>query len=248
MVAVILVAGRSQRMGELTADVHKSLLEVAGKTILSRILDALDHNAIRRIVFVGGSMQEQVQDYVRTHHSHLDVKWVTNPDFALTNTAYSVWLTDATVGRNENMLLINGDVVMDARAIARTLNGRGEHENVSILATRFSGVADEEVKVLVEDKLVTEIGKHIDPEEAAGESVGINLIVRQHLDVLYATLRIRIAQGEGRSEYYEHAFNQMVSERVPFRTADVTDLPVMEVDTPDDYHEVCQRVGDQLFD
>jgi choline kinase len=173
---------------------------------------------------------------------------VTNPDFDKTNTAYSVWLTDSTVGRNEDMLLINGDVVLDARAIARTLNGRGEHEKVSVLATRFSEVADEEVKVLVEDKFVTEIGKHLDPTEAAGESVGINLIARRHLDVLYATLRIRIAQGEGRSEYYEHGFNQMVGERVPFRTVDVTDLPVMEVDTPEDLDEVQRLVGTLLFD
>jgi choline kinase len=248
MNAVILVAGRSTRMGDLTSSVHKSLLEVAGKPVLSRILNALDNNAIRRIVFVGGSMQDQLQEYVKTHHGHLDVKWVTNPDYDKTNTAYSVWLTDSTVGRNEDMLLINGDVVMDARAIARTLNGRGEHEHISVLATRFSGVSDEEVKVLVEDKLVTEIGKHIDPEEAAGESVGINLIARQHLDVMYATLRIRIAQGEGRTEYYEHAFNQMVGERVPFRTADVTDLPVMEIDTPEDYSIVQEGVATQLFD
>ncbi len=248
MIAVILVAGRSARMGDLTLDVHKSLLEVAGKPILSRILDALDNNAIRRIAFVGGSMQEQLQEYVQTHYDHLNVKWVTNPDYDKTNTAYSVWLTDSTVGRNEDMLLINGDVVLDARAIARTLNGRGEHEKVSVLATRFSEVADEEVKVLVDDGFVTEIGKHIDPDEAAGESVGINLIARRHLDVLYATLRIRIAKGEGRSEYYEHAFNQMVGERVPFRAADVTDLPVMEVDTPEDFDEVQRIVGTLLFD
>ncbi|MCB2211149.1 phosphocholine cytidylyltransferase family protein [bacterium] len=247
MIAVILVAGRSTRMGDLTAEVHKSLLTVGDRPILSRLLIALDDNAIRRVIFVGGSMQEQLEDFVRTHHGNFEVSWVRNEDYATTNTAYSVMLTDEAMGRDHDMLLINGDVVLDARAIARTLNGRGAHETVSVLATRFSGVADEEVKVLVNDGRITEIGKHIDPQRAAGESVGINLIARQQLDALYSTLRNRIETGDGRSEYYEHAFNQMVTEGIHFRTADVTDLPVMEVDTPDDYSAVKQELAPRLF-
>ncbi|GBE30314.1 bifunctional protein GlmU [bacterium BMS3Bbin04] len=246
MIAVILVAGNSARMGSLTADVHKSLLPVANLPIISRILNALESNEIDRVVFVGGSMEDQLKEYVAANHGQLQTKWVTNPGYATTNTAYSVWLTDSTVGRNEDMILINGDVVMDARAISRTLKGRAADEKVSVLATRFSDVDDEEVKVLVKDNLVTEIGKHIDPVQADGESVGINLIARSHLNVLYATLRIRIAQGEGRTEYYEHAFNQMVNDRVPFHTADVTDLPVMEIDTPEDYETVQRELSTRL--
>ncbi len=247
MTAVILVAGRSTRMGDLTAEVHKSLLTVGDRPILSRMLNALDDNAIRRVIFVGGSMQEQLEDFVRTHHGNFEVSWVRNEDYATTNTAYSVMLTDEAMGRDHDMLLINGDVVLDARAIARTLNGRGAHETVSVLATRFSGVADEEVKVLVKDGRITEIGKHIDPQQAAGESVGINLIARQQLDALYSTLRTRIETGDGRTEYYEHAFNQMVAEGIHFRTADVTDLPVMEIDTPEDYSAVKQELAPRLF-
>lgn len=248
MVAVLLVAGRSVRMGELTETRHKSLLEVGGVPILDRLLDALDHNAIRRIVLVGGSMEEQLRDHVAARFGHLAVTWVHNPDYASTNTAYSVLLTAEAVGTSDPMLLINGDVVLDARAIARTLNGRGAHEAVSVLATRFSGVADEEVKVTVgDDGLVTEIGKHIPPEAAAGESIGINLIAPGHLEALYTVLRERIEHGEGRSEYYEHAFNQLVSAGTPFRTCNITDLPVMEIDTPEDYKQVQQELSSRLY-
>ncbi|MBS1261987.1 MAG: N-acetylmuramate alpha-1-phosphate uridylyltransferase [Calditrichaeota bacterium] len=176
MKAVILVAGKSRRMGPLTDHIHKSLLEVAGRPILDRMLRALDHNALRNVVFVCGSMQDQLRGHVARAFPSLNVTRVENPDYASTNTAYSLSLADA-----------------------------------------------------------------------AGESIGINLIAAVHLERLFATLAERIDTGAGRSEYYEHAFNRMVADGIPFRAVEITDLPVMEVDTPEDYHTVKQELSAQLL-
>jgi choline kinase len=246
MKALILVAGQSVRMGELTTETHKTLLPVGDRPILSWMLQALKSNGINRVLFTCGFHREILEKWIADHFPELEVSWIENPDYSSTNTAYSVWLAhEQALADDEDLLLINGDVVLDRRAIAATLAAQGQN----VLATRFDRVAAEEVKVrLDENGVVTEIGKHIVPSEAAGESVGINRLSRPLLDLLFPTLEHRIQHGEGRREYYEHAFNELVSRGEIFRTADVTELPVIEIDTPEDYDAACTRFASRLVE
>jgi molybdenum cofactor cytidylyltransferase len=59
--AVVLAAGRSSRMGE-----NKLLLEVAGRTVLDRILDALTP-AIEDVVVVTGNNPEPIRRIAEAH-------------------------------------------------------------------------------------------------------------------------------------------------------------------------------------
>ncbi|MFH0883121.1 MAG: NTP transferase domain-containing protein [bacterium] len=233
-------------MGELTTGTHKTLLPVGDRPILSWMLQALKNNGINRILFTCGYQRGLLEKWVAEHFPELEVSWIENPDFSSTNTGYSVWLTrEHALADDEDLLLINGDVVLDRRAIAATLNAQGQN----VLATRFDRVAAEEVKVRLDGNgVVTEIGKHIDPSDAAGESVGINRLSRPLLDLLFPTLEHRIRYGEGRREFYEHAFNELVNRGESFRTADVTELPVIEIDTPEDYATARRHFASRLVE
>jgi len=209
------------------------------------MLDALQAEGIGEVCFVCGFLQQQLKDFVAREFPSLQSTWIENPEFATTNTAYSVFLTrDALLATGDSVLLINGDVVLDRRAIAATLAAEGE----SVLAVHFGAVAEEEVKLRLDGSgRVTEIGKHIPPDRAAGESVGINRLARELLPDLYRVLQERIETAGGAKEFYEAAFNQLVEEGAPFRTADVSGLPVMEVDTPEDYREVLSTISPLLL-
>ena len=52
--------------------------------------------------------------------------------------------------------------------------------------------------------------------------------------------------GEGRKEFYEHAFNELVYHGETFTTADVTELPVIEIDTPEDYETARSQFASRL--
>lgn len=208
------------------------------------MLQALLKNNIRDVIFVGGFHQEIVESYVQKEFPEINAQWVRNELFGETNTQYSVWLTKKLcLTADDDILLLNGDVVLDSRVIARTV----EAEGTNVLATRFDRVDEEEVKVKLNgDRKITEIGKHLVPSESAGESVGINRLSRGLLPRFFETAAKRINNGDGRSEYYEHAFNELIQNGEDFRTADVTDLPVMEVDTPEDYDVVQKRCAIEL--
>lgn len=74
--AIVLAAGRSSRMGE-----NKLLLEVAGRTVLDRLLDALTQ-AVDEVVVVTGNNPEPIRGIAEVHgvrvaHNHDHMKGMT---------------------------------------------------------------------------------------------------------------------------------------------------------------------------
>jgi dTDP-glucose pyrophosphorylase len=63
MKAVILAAGKGTRMGDLTSDLPKPMLQVEGKPILQHILEGLTTAGIREMFMVTGWKAEVLEDY-----------------------------------------------------------------------------------------------------------------------------------------------------------------------------------------
>ena len=72
LAAVVLAAGKSSRMGY-----NKLLLEVAGRTVLDRLLDALDGSSVDEVFVVLGHRPEELAPIVLTHRAET----VINPDY-----------------------------------------------------------------------------------------------------------------------------------------------------------------------
>jgi molybdenum cofactor cytidylyltransferase len=70
--AVVLAAGKSQRMGR-----NKLLLEFSGRKVIDRLLDALDSSIVDEIYIVLGHKPEQLTARVEVHRSIP----VINPDY-----------------------------------------------------------------------------------------------------------------------------------------------------------------------
>ena len=68
--AVVLAAGKSSRMGA-----NKLLLEVAGRTVLDRLLDAL--TLVDEVVVVTGYNPESIRKIAKAH----DIRVANNPDY-----------------------------------------------------------------------------------------------------------------------------------------------------------------------
>jgi len=67
--AVVLAAGRGTRMGALTRDTAKPLLEVAGVSLLERVLSGLRDAGIEHAAVVTGYRGEQVEEAALTMHA-----------------------------------------------------------------------------------------------------------------------------------------------------------------------------------
>jgi len=60
--AVVLAAGRGERLWPLTEDIPKPLLPIANKPLLVRTLEALAGAGIRQIILVVGFRNEKIRD------------------------------------------------------------------------------------------------------------------------------------------------------------------------------------------
>jgi NDP-sugar pyrophosphorylase family protein len=64
MKAIILAAGKGKRMGELTKELPKPMVQVHGKPILEHIVEGLrDHAGIRDFFIITGHCAEVIEDY-----------------------------------------------------------------------------------------------------------------------------------------------------------------------------------------
>lgn len=76
---VITAAGRGTRIGRVGEKLHKALVPLNGKAVLSHIIDLVPSKA--RIVICVGHMADQIKDYVELAHPQLDVTFVDVPNW-----------------------------------------------------------------------------------------------------------------------------------------------------------------------
>ena len=65
MKAIIPVAGAGAKLRPHTYTQPKALIPIAGKTILSFIVDQLNTAGINEFIFIVGYLGEKIQDYVK---------------------------------------------------------------------------------------------------------------------------------------------------------------------------------------
>jgi glucose-1-phosphate thymidylyltransferase len=110
MKAIIPVAGAGTKLRPHTYTQPKALIPLAGKTILSIIVDQLREAGIKEFIFIIGYLGEKIKDYVKKEYPDL------NCDFVLQNERFGVGhainLTRDLVG-NDEVLIVLGDTIAE---------------------------------------------------------------------------------------------------------------------------------------
>jgi len=153
MKAIILAAGYGNRMRPLTDTAHKTLLTVAGKTIIGRIIDGLCDNNITDIVVVTGYRQEELVDYLSQNYAHCSIRYVHNERYRETNNIYSMALAFEQTTIDSDIILIESDLIYEPSVIKRLLNS--PHPNVALVDKYASGMDGTVVKV--ENGIITSV-------------------------------------------------------------------------------------------
>ena len=92
MQAIILAAGMGRRLGELTNDNTKCMLQVNGVRLIHRILDAIYEAGIQRVVLVVGYKAENVKSLIGNEYRGMEIIYVENSVYDKTNNIYSLFL------------------------------------------------------------------------------------------------------------------------------------------------------------
>lgn len=230
MKAVILAAGIASRLRPLTNETPKCLLEIGNKRILEQTVENLLANDLTDIIVVTGYLEIQIRNYLSDRFPCLNIHYIYNEVYATTNNIYSLGLVKEAVGEH-SMLMMDSDIVFDPGIIEKLL--RSGHENC--LALKKHPVGDEEIKVTVDsDDRVLEISKEVNPGEAIGESIGIELFGSGMLAALFRVIDRKVRIDGEANQFYEAAFQELIDEGYNLYAVDISDNFCMEIDTPDD--------------
>lgn len=237
MQAIILAAGLAKRLRPLTDLTPKCLLDVGGKNLLHRTIENITLNGIRDFVIVTGYREEMITEYMEKNFKDINVKFLSNTDYASNNNSYSLWMTKVFV--NGDAILLDSDIFFDAGIIAKLL--RDGHEN-SLAVNVTHELDEEQIKITADSGgRIIEIGKEIPVSKAIGESIGIEKFSKQFLGEMYGILDRKIKEENNVNEFYEVTFQEIISsgsERNSIFYTDVSEYKCIEIDTPEDYYKV----------
>lgn len=110
MKAIIPVAGAGTKLRPHTYTQPKALIPLAGKTVLSIIIDQLLEGGITEFVFVVGYLGEKIQDYVRTNYPQITAHFIYQNDRQ--GIGHAIRLTRSLVDGDEVMIVL-GDTIAD---------------------------------------------------------------------------------------------------------------------------------------
>ena len=244
MIGVILAAGMAKRLRPLTDTKPKCLLKVGERTLLERTIDAMRQAGIQEFLVVTGYRGEMIRSflegYART--SKVSFTFLDNTDYEHNNNIYSLWMACQKVRGNE-FLLMDSDILCDPAAVVRIAQ-----EQTSALAVNRHELGEEEMKVVVDaDNRITEISKTCRPEDAMGESVGIEKITADYCEALARELDQMILQEGLIDIFYERAFERLIPQGHTFKVVDTTHYFSYELDTPEDFQRAQELMPKELL-
>ena len=111
MKAIVPVAGAGTRLRPLTYTQPKPLIPVAGKAIISFIIDDLINEGVRDFVFVIGYLGEKVKAYLEKHYPDINMSFVYQNERQ--GLGHAIWLTKEFIQDEDELIIYLGDTILD---------------------------------------------------------------------------------------------------------------------------------------
>lgn len=111
MKIIIPVAGIGSKLRPHTHTQPKALVPVAGKPILSHIVDYLIAAGFNEFIFIVGYLGDKIEGYVKTKYPRLKASFVVQEPRE--GTGHAVWLARELVDPKDDLLIVLGDTIID---------------------------------------------------------------------------------------------------------------------------------------
>ena len=203
MQAIILAAGMGRRLGELTNDNTKCMLQVNGVRLIHRILDSIYETGIRRVVLVVGYKAENVKSLIGEEYRGMEVVYVENSVYDKTNNIYSLFLAREYLTADDTILL-ESDLIFESNVLKKIIN---DPYPTLALVDKYESWMDGTVVTLDQDNNIVEFlskdkFKYSDIERYH-KTVNIYKFSKDFSETHYVPFLEAYCHALGNNEYYE---------------------------------------------
>ncbi|MFG2597231.1 sugar phosphate nucleotidyltransferase [Streptomyces sp. NPDC048462] len=239
MIGMILAAGAGRRLRPYTDTLPKALVPVGPEgneeslTVVDLTLGNFAEVGLTEVAIIVGYRKEALYERKAALEAKygLTLTLIDNDKAEEWNNAYSLWC-----GRDalkDGVILANGDTVHPVSVEKTLLAARGDGKKIILALDTVKKLADEEMKVVVEEgKGVRRITKLMDPAEATGEYIGVTLIEGEAAEELADALKTTFERDP--DLYYEDGYQELVNRGFKVDVEPIGDIKWVEIDNHED--------------
>jgi choline kinase len=240
--AIILAAGKGERLYPLTRNTPKSLLEIgSGITLLENQLMSLTKGGVDEVTLVVGYKAEQIEAKIKDFKEiSCTLKAIYNPFYDISNNMISLWFAASEM--DEDFLIVNGDDVFGP-AVIKGLIDVAQDREICMIIDKKKVYDQEDMKVIIVKDKIKRIGKDIDPKEANGESVGIMRLLGKSRQFFKKVLCEMVRDEKNRNVFYLSVFQQIIDMGWPVYYFEIKPDEWAEVDFHPDLDLVRSHVN-----
>ncbi len=111
MIAIIPVAGAGTQLRPLTYTQPKPLIPVAGKPIISFIVDQLQAVGVSEFIFVLGYLGEKIREYLEQRYPDLNKKFVVQEQRL--GSGHAIWSARELLRDANELIIYFGDTIVE---------------------------------------------------------------------------------------------------------------------------------------
>lgn len=233
----MLAAGMGKRLGKFTGNNTKCMLEVAGKKLVDRAIEAVAKAGIDKFIFVIGYKGDNLRDYILDKYkdSPMEFVFIDNKDYATSNNIYSFYMAKEYLEQDDTIMM-ESDLIFDSSLIQKLV--QSPERDMAVVA-KYESWMDGTVVTCDGEDNITQFIEKVDMDLSLTEqyykTVNVYKFSPQFVTNIYFPFLEAYMKAYGLNSYYETAL-KVVSHlsKATLKAFYMDDMPWYEIDDAQD--------------
>jgi len=223
MKAIILAGGKGLRLGDLTMNTPKVLMDLGnGKTVLEMNLqNMLDSKVVDEIVLITGYHGSQIDAKIKKYQDeNIKIKTLHNPFYEFSANLIGLWIAKEDM-RDKDFIITNGDNIFD-KEVYEGIAKNSEGIHLTISKHKLGSLKEDDMKVIMRNGFIERVSKNIPVDKADAESAGLVYVSgEKNRRIFIDNLNELAMEKDHLNSFWLEVFNRCSEKGIPIKSFEI---------------------------